>query len=58
MSAVIDYDEFGLFHENISEFALSVAEVPTVERVDTVVDGGTSVVVVVVVLVVDDVVVE
>jgi pimeloyl-ACP methyl ester carboxylesterase len=37
VSAVIDYDEFGLFHENISEFALSVAEVPTVERVDTVV---------------------
>ena len=30
-----DYDEFGLFHENIAEFGLDVADVPTVERVDT-----------------------
>ena len=34
---MIDYDEFGLFHENIAEFALDVAEMPVVERVDTVV---------------------
>ncbi|HYN32906.1 MAG TPA: alpha/beta hydrolase, partial [Ilumatobacteraceae bacterium] len=37
MSAVIDYDEFGLFHENIAEFALTVAELPVVERIDTIV---------------------
>ena len=34
---MIDYDEFGLLHENIAEFALDVAELPVVERVDTVV---------------------
>ena len=34
---MIDYDEFGLFHENIAEFALDVADLPVVERVDTVV---------------------
>ena len=34
---MIDYDEFGLFHENIAEFALTVAENPVVERIDTVV---------------------
>ncbi len=34
---MIDYDEFGLFHENIAEFALDVAEMPMVERIDTVV---------------------
>ena len=34
---MIDYDEFGLFHENIAEFALDVADMPVVERVDTVV---------------------
>ncbi len=33
MSAVRDYDEFGLFHENIAEFALDITEVPQVERV-------------------------
>lgn len=27
-----EYDEFGLFHENIAEFGLSVAAMPTVER--------------------------
>jgi pimeloyl-ACP methyl ester carboxylesterase len=37
---VIEYDEFGLFHENIDEFGLSVGEVPPVTRVDIVVDGG------------------
>jgi pimeloyl-ACP methyl ester carboxylesterase len=36
-----DYDEFGLFGENIAEFGLDVAEVPPVDRVDTPVpDGG------------------
>ena len=39
MAAVIEYDEFGLFHENIVEFELSVAEIPPVTRVETVVDG-------------------
>ena len=34
---MIDYDEFGLFHENIAEFALDVADMPVVERIDTVV---------------------
>ena len=38
-----DYDEFGLFHENIIEFDLDVAELPPVVRVETTVadDGGT-----------------
>ncbi|TFH19996.1 MAG: alpha/beta hydrolase, partial [Acidimicrobiales bacterium] len=35
MNAVIDYDEFGLFHENIAEYALTVNEIPGVERIDT-----------------------
>lgn len=37
-----DYDEFGLFHENIAEFGLEVSEAPVVVRVDTPVpdDGG------------------
>jgi len=39
VAAVIEYDEFGLFHENIVEFELSVAEIPPVTRVETVVDG-------------------
>jgi len=30
---LVDYDEFGLFHENITEFDLDVADVPTVRRV-------------------------
>ena len=34
---MIHYDEFGLFDENIAEFALTVAEMPVVERIDTVV---------------------
>lgn len=29
----VDYDEFGLFHENIAEFDLAVDEIPDVERV-------------------------
>ena len=29
------YDEFGLFHENISEFGLEVSEIPQVARVET-----------------------
>ncbi len=36
-----DYDEFGLFHENISEFDLDAAAAPTVERIETVVDEAT-----------------
>ncbi len=39
-----DYDEFGLFHENIAEFDLGVETVPAVTRVETPVpdgDGGT-----------------
>ncbi len=35
MLAVIDYDEFGLFHENIAEFGLDVAELPPVARIET-----------------------
>ncbi len=34
---MIHYDEFGLFDENIAEFALTVAELPLVERIDTIV---------------------
>ena len=30
---LVDYDEFGLFHENIAEFELHVAAMPSVERV-------------------------
>jgi pimeloyl-ACP methyl ester carboxylesterase len=36
---VIDYDEFGLFGENIAEFRLEVAEVPPVDRIETEVGG-------------------
>jgi pimeloyl-ACP methyl ester carboxylesterase len=32
------YDEFGLFHENIAEFDLDVEVVPTVQRIDVVVE--------------------
>ncbi len=41
------YDEFGLFHENIAEFDLDVAELPSVVRIETAVadgEGGTRVV--------------
>jgi pimeloyl-ACP methyl ester carboxylesterase len=38
--AVHDYDEFGLFHENIAEFDLEVNELPPVERIDTPVPDG------------------
>ena len=31
----MEYDEFGLFHENISEFGLEVPETPHVARVET-----------------------
>jgi pimeloyl-ACP methyl ester carboxylesterase len=43
---VTDYDEFGLFHENIAEFDLAVDVVPPVERVEATVsdDGSTRVV--------------
>jgi pimeloyl-ACP methyl ester carboxylesterase len=33
--AVTGYDEFGLFHENIAEFDLDVAELPPVARIET-----------------------
>jgi pimeloyl-ACP methyl ester carboxylesterase len=36
-AATYTYDEFGLFHENIAEFGLDVANLPPVERVETVV---------------------
>ncbi len=35
-----DYDEFGLFHENIAEFDLDVDRVPDVARIDTPVPDG------------------
>ena len=36
------YDEFGLFHENVAEFALSASGTPTVRRVEvTLADGRT-----------------
>ena len=38
MLRVTDYDEFGLFHENIAEFDLDVVDVAPVERVATTVD--------------------
>lgn len=40
----MSYDEFGLFHENIDEFDLDVAELPAVVRIETAVpehDGAT-----------------
>ena len=43
MASVIVYDEFGLFHENIAEYELSVTEIPLVARLDTLVDGGRNV---------------
>jgi pimeloyl-ACP methyl ester carboxylesterase len=40
---VTPYDEFGLFHENASEFGLDVSAHPQVERVETTLDDGRSV---------------
>jgi pimeloyl-ACP methyl ester carboxylesterase len=40
---LVDYDEFGLFHENIAEYDLEVAEAPPVERIETVLDDGRAV---------------
>ena len=40
MAVVIDYDEFGLFHENVAEFELAVTEIPPVARVGVRVGGG------------------
>ncbi len=37
------YDEFGLFHENVAEFGLSVNASPRVERVDVAVEPGRNV---------------
>ncbi len=42
MLAVTDYDEFGLFHENIAEFDLDVAVLPPVVRIETIVSDGDS----------------
>src|SRR6056297_2329516 len=36
----IDYDEFGLFHENIAEYGLDVPELPPVRRVTSQVGGA------------------
>jgi pimeloyl-ACP methyl ester carboxylesterase len=36
----VEYDEFGLFHENVAEYDLEVAELPPVERIGTVLDHG------------------
>jgi len=36
----IDYDEFGLFHENVAEFGLDVPELPPVRRVTSQVGAG------------------
>ena len=40
MAVVIEYDEFGLFHENIAEYELPVTEIPPVARVDALVGDG------------------
>lgn len=39
---MVDYDEFGLFHENIEEFGLPVASPPIVERVSWEMEPGRS----------------
>jgi pimeloyl-ACP methyl ester carboxylesterase len=39
----IAYDEFGLFHENASEYGLTLAEPPIVRRVEVAVDGARTV---------------
>ncbi|MDG2234314.1 MAG: hypothetical protein P8L16_10830, partial [Ilumatobacter sp.] len=41
-AAVVPYDEFGLFAENIAEFDLDVPELPTVERRSVDLDDGRS----------------
>ena len=41
IDSTYDYDEFGLFHENIAEFDLDADPVPVVERIETVVDEAT-----------------
>jgi pimeloyl-ACP methyl ester carboxylesterase len=40
---VVEYEEFGLLHENIAEFDLDVRQVPSVERVAVTVDGDRAV---------------
>ncbi len=37
---IIEYDEFGLFHENVDEFGLAPPEMPSVERVEVDVADG------------------
>lgn len=39
----VDYDEFGLFHENADEYDLQVGLPPVVRRVDVAVDGARAV---------------
>ena len=41
IDSTYDYDEFGLFHENIAEFDLDADPSPVVERIETVVDEAT-----------------
>jgi len=41
IDSTYDYDEFGLFHENIAEFDLDADPAPVVERIETVVDEAT-----------------
>ena len=36
---VVEYEEFGLLHENIAEFDLDVRQIPSVERVSVTVEG-------------------
>ncbi|MEO1057750.1 MAG: alpha/beta hydrolase [Actinomycetota bacterium] len=36
----VEYDEFGLFHENIAEFSLDVVDIPLVERIETPLPGS------------------
>lgn len=39
----VNYDEFGLFHENVSEYSLTVSPAPMVGRVTTTLAGGRSI---------------
>lgn len=39
----VEYDEFGLFHENIAEYDLAVSEIPPVERMTIPIDGARTV---------------
>src|SRR6476469_3407056 len=41
--SILPYDEFGLFHENIAEFDLTVPDLPVVRRVETALGDGRTV---------------